>query len=220
MHYFRCWRELRPKVTPFLISFSSRKLHYFRCWRELRHSLPHFSIFSYYGSCCTISVVEGNYDRTSFSFSFFVSSSFCCTISVVEGNYDSQWTYRWNIGTKVVALFPLLKGITTPFFIELFIKLHKLLHYFRCWRELRRSLSFLDKKMFNLLRCTISVVEGNYDIIIRIDKSITTQSKSCTISVFEGNYDKSPRWIITDGFWDLNCCTISFFEGNYDFSLI
>jgi hypothetical protein len=87
--------------------------------------------------CCTISVFEGNYDFRSSAntHNYLRKLETGCTISVFEGNYDKNFIcfcYFHN-----VALFPFLKGITTP-----------------SKNSLISTIS---------TRCTISVFEGNYD---------------------------------------------------------
>ena len=140
-------------------------LHYFRFWRELR---PSFGA----DHLATIFLI-------------------CCTISVSEGNYDISPVCLFPPLHLFVALFPFLKGITTYQVVEVchrprHIKLHyfrfwrelrhlksifnflrelKLLHYFRFWRELRPTNYSLCKTPKTGDCCTISVSEGNYDLI-------------------------------------------------------
>ena len=88
---------------------------------------------------CTISVTEGNYDRI-LTLLIRRHFSISCTISVTEGNYDIKGSLLSNSVVYAVALFPLLKGITTFKAVELtsYGKYHTL-HYFRYWRELRQG---------------------------------------------------------------------------------
>ena len=82
-----------------------------------------------------------------------------------------------------------MKGITT---LSNLTKLNitKPLHYFRLWRELRLYLlSYQSPKQSVQYHCTISVYEGNYDIIYKFNNHKPIYSFYCTISVYEGNYD-------------------------------
>ena len=122
------------------------------------HSKTFFFPYTF-NPCCTISVTEGNYD---FNFTLILTPpfSFCCTISVTEGNYDKAAGPRQ--GKPCVALFPLLKGITTKsccksnrqdFAVALFPLLKGI-----TTKEILTCYHFRK-----LACCTISVTEGNYD---------------------------------------------------------
>ncbi len=114
----------------------------------------------------------------------------CCRINGLQRLDSSTVKFKCRqnrLFILTVALFPFLKGITT-------------------FKKFKYNI-----KHFEMMSCTISVSEGNYDTTMFFLYNYYKIIQCCTISVSEGNYDWISISIIIISF--LNVALFPFLKG-------